>query len=326
VTGRGSEHIEVAIVGAGPAGIGVAVGLARHNVSPVALIDRGARLGGIPAKYEPTKGGVPTFVVWTHGRVVFGRHFIQPLIRKLDKTQAHQYLETEVLGVNPERRELTILSARLGKQALTANAVVLACGSREKSLAERGWIAGARPARIYSTMHLLDLLDANDCLPMRRPAIIGSDLIAFSAAAKLRAAGADESIMIDRHSRPRSNTAGRLYFRRWCTPAWRPAEGVVSIENTMTAKGLRFRDSLLAACDGAVVSGDLIPNSELALEAGLEVRMPERVPVAWPGYQLSEHGWFAAGNLLGQPHGAQWCYFNGLRVAKSVARYLKARR
>ena len=31
-------------------------------------------------------------------------------------------------------------------------------------------------------------------------------------------------------------------------------------------------------CDGAVISGELVPNSELAVSAGLDVPQPERIP------------------------------------------------
>ena len=31
---------------------------------------------------------------------------------------------------------------------------------------------------------------------------------------------------------------------------------------------------------------------------------------------------FAAGNILGGFHGAEWCYFNGQRAARSVVKYL----
>ena len=47
-----------------------------------------------------------------------------------------------------------------------------------------------------------------------------------------------------------------------------------------------------------------------------------RKPVVVEDYQLSASGWFAAGNILGGFHGAEWCFFNGRRVARSVVNYL----
>jgi thioredoxin reductase len=319
-----ADHFRVAIVGAGPAGIGTALGLAQQGVRSVALIDRAEALGGVPANYRRKEGGVPTFAVWTRGRVLFGQEFIERLSRKLDETDTARYLETQVLAADRDSRQLTILNPRAGKQDLAADAIVFACGAREKSRVERGWIAGSRPARVYYTLQLLNLLDGHEGLPMHRPAILGSDLIALSAAAELAASGADPVALIDQRSRPRASAAERLYFRRWCRPAWHAVKGPVEIEGDSAVEGVRITEEKRASCDGVVLSGELVPNSELVVAAGLEVAMPERVPVAGRGCGFSEPGWFGAGNIMGGFHGAQWCYFNGLRVARAVARYLKS--
>ncbi|MBT7735380.1 MAG: hypothetical protein HN707_10770, partial [Verrucomicrobia bacterium] len=47
----GGEHFKVAIIGGGPAGIGVAVGLAKRGIGPVVLIERRAGVGGTPMGY-----------------------------------------------------------------------------------------------------------------------------------------------------------------------------------------------------------------------------------------------------------------------------------
>jgi hypothetical protein len=300
----------------------VAVGLARREVSPVVLIDRAPTVGGVPSNYVPKEGGVPTFLVWTRARVMFGQDYARLLAGKLERTGTVRYLETQVLEADRSGRELTILSAQSGKQRIGADVIVLACGAREKSRAERGWIAGTRPARVFHTLEVLHLLDAREILPTHHPVVLGSDLVAFSAAAKLRAAGADEVTLADRRSRPAGGVAERLYFQRWCRPRWRAAEGAVQIEGELSAQSVRFDEIDSRECDGVLLSGELVPNSELAIGAGLEVEMPARVPVVGPESGLSEPGWFAAGNIIGGFHSAEWCYFNGLRVARVVARHL----
>ncbi len=76
-------------------------------------------------------------------------------------------------------------------------------------------------------------------------------------------------------------------------------------------------------CDGAILSGELVPNTELALLGGFDVELPGRQLVIDHCQQLSSPGWFAAGNILGGWHGAQWCFFNGRRLARQVAKYLE---
>ena len=60
-----------------------------------------------------------------------------------------------------------------------------------------------------------------------------------------------------------------------------------------------------------------------ALLGGLAVELPSRQLQLARGQALSEPGWFAAGNVLGGFHGAQWCYFNGRQAARRVANFLE---
>ena len=110
----------------------------------------------------------------------FGKQFVERIRGKLDQTATDLLLECQVVDVDRTMKSLTLISPRTGKTEIAAHAVVFACGAREKTRSERGWIAGHRPARQFYTMQLLQLLDDCHVLPMKRPAIIGSDLIAYS--------------------------------------------------------------------------------------------------------------------------------------------------
>ena len=257
------------------------------------------------------------------GRIVFGEEYANELRAKLSKTCVKVWLETHVHKIEPENKSLKVVNPFLGETIINADAIILACGSREKTIAERGWIMGARPPRIFFTRQILDWIDDHGCLPMHQPVIIGSDLIAYAAAAKLRAAGSSEPVIIDNCRRPKSPFLARQYFRRWSCPDYRGIIGEpIEMIGGAEASAVKLPNGELIRCDGVVLSGELIPNSELALAGGLEVETPSRIPVASRDYQFSEPGWFVAGNILGGFHGAEWCYFNGLKVAKSVAKYL----
>ena len=168
------------------------------------------------------------------------------------------------------------------------------------------------------------LLNAATNKNIVNPVIIGSDLIAYAAAAKLKSAGAANAVVVDNRRRPQCSFFERLYFRRWSQPIFHGVD-VKSVEvvGTKTASGVRLsKEDELIPCDGIVLCGELIPNSELALQGNLKVELPSRKPVFRRDYQLSESGWFAAGNMLGGFRGAEWCYFNGRRVARAVTKYL----
>ena len=316
------NHVKVAIVGSGPAGIGAAIGLARRGVGPIVLIERSYEIGGIPARYKAKNGRIRTIVSWKRGHVIFGQNFVNRLQRKLDKTDVQIWIESQVIKIDPDKRKLTLVNPREGKFHITADAIILACGAREKTMAERGWIAGSRSARVFFANHLLDLIDRHDILPSHNSAIIGSDLLAYSAAAKLKKAGASELTMIDTSHKPKCSFLERLYFKRWIHPKWRGLVKSAKIISTDSMEIITSPDNRRISCDGIFVSGELVPNTELAILGSLKVELSSRKLIVKSEFQLSTNGWFAVGNMLGGSRGAEWCYFNGLNCAKSVVKHL----
>jgi len=318
-----TKHFNIIIIGAGPAGVGAAIALAKHGIKSIAIIERSDKIGGIPSFYKKKKGGVRTFVRWSRGGIpVFGEDYAQWLEMQLIKTKVQIELQSQVLQIDAQKKILTLVSPEEGEVNYSADAIVMACGSREETAAERGWLVGSRPVRVIFTKQLLGLLDGNNLLPFKNPIIIGSDVIGYAAAAKLKAAGASDAVIVDNRNRPKCGFFERLYFRMWSNPNYQGLS-VKSIEVTgnKTASGVRLNGKNIP-CDGIVICGELIPNSELALNGNIKVELPSRKPVVAEDYQLSESGWFAAGNILGGFHGAEWCYFNGRRVARAVVNYL----
>jgi glycerol-3-phosphate dehydrogenase len=316
-------RVRVAIIGAGPAGVGAAVGLARAGVGEVLLLDRASQVGGIPAMYSAKPAGISTFTLLRRGRMISGGQFALRLQRKLGQTQTHLLLGAQVLHVDAGARKITFVAPDLGKQEVVADAIVFACGARESTVQERGWIVGRREARQFNTMQLLQLIDGRQALPLERPAIIGSDLVAYSAAAKLRAAGAKAVILCDRSRRPLARWYERLYLGRWRQPRWQPMDSHIAICGDRRVLRLQHDDGSIE-CDGVVVCGELVPNSELLLEAGLDVGSLSRIPTRRGRHALTALGTFAAGALLGGLHGADWCYQDGKRTAKVVVKYLES--
>jgi glycerol-3-phosphate dehydrogenase len=326
-TGNGPPEVKgryrVIIIGAGPAGISAAIELSRRGVRDVLLVDRANRSGGVPAKYEPKSNGVPTFIAWNRGRVQFGKQLVDLLEQKLAATDTSVWLDSQVIDVDRAEKRITVVNPQLGKTDVYADAMVFACGAREKTPGLRRWIAGYRPARQFYTMQLLQLLDEHHVTPLHHAMILGSDLIAYSAAAKLSAAGADAPALFDGSPRNRANWLARLYFRRWVHPVWRRAEEVV-VHGSKCVQHLEVSSGTFP-CDGLVISGELVPNSELLSLAGLHMGRPEGVPVRGRNNELSEPGWFVTGAEAGGFHGADWSCRDGRRTGKSVAVFLSAK-
>jgi len=324
-----APHFQVVIIGAGPAGIGAAVALSKRGIRSIALVERSDKVGGIPALYKSKRGGVRTFVRWSRGGIpVFGEEYARWLGLQLAKTEAQVLLQSQVIEIEAKEKRIVLVNPLEGQTTLTADAVIMACGAREETAAERGWVTGSRPVRVFFTKQLLQLIDGNGLLPMQNPVIIGSDLIAYAAAAKLEAAGSKNAVIVDIRDRPQCSFFERLYFRRWSNPKFRAvAAKSVEVVGSGAASGIRLpKENEIVPCDGIVICGELVPNSELALLGNFSVDLPSRKPVVVQGCQLSESGWFAAGNMLGGFHGAEWCYFNGRRVAQAVNKFLIVKR
>lgn len=319
---NGLKHYKVIIIGAGPAGVGAAVALAKQGLDSILIIERNKKIGGIPSFYEKKKGGVRTFIRWTRGGFpVFGEEYADWLNKKLIKTGAEIRLQSNVIDIESEGKSIVYVNPKEGKVELTADAIIMACGSREKNQAERGYLAGSRPARVLFGKQLLNFLNQGE-LPFKKPVIIGSDLIAYATAAKLRKAGAQNAIIVDIYNSPKCSFFERLYFRIWCKPDYQGKE-VKSIEilGEKVVSGISI-NGITIPCDGIVICGDLIPNSELALQGSIKVDIRSRLLDIGRNGQLSVPGWFATGNILGGFHGAEWCYFNGAKVAKQVIKYV----
>lgn len=318
-----TKHFNVIIIGAGPAGVGAAIALSKRGIKSIAIIERSDKIGGIPSFYKKKKGGVRTFVRWSRGGFpVFGEDYAQWLEKQLIKTTVRIELQSQVINIDAKKKILTLVSPEEGEVNYSADAIVMACGSREETPAERGWLAGSRPVRVLFTKQLLQLLDGNHLLPMNNPLIIGSDVIGYAAAAKLKAAGASDAVIVDNCSRPKCGFFERLYFRIWSNPDYQGLSAKsIEVTGNKIASGVKLNGKNIP-CDGIVICGELIPNSELALNGNIKVELHSRKPVVAKDYQLSEPGWFAAGNIIGGFHGAEWCYFNGKRVARAVANYL----
>ena len=197
----------VVIIGGGPAGLACAIELRRQGVSEVVVLDREQQAGGIPRHC-----GHQGFGLRDLRRALSGPAYARRYVELADEAGVVVRPEAMVTGWSGEALEVT---SPEGREALTASAIVLATGCRERPRAAR-LVPGSRPEGVFTTGLLQQL--AQQELPIGRWAlIVGAEHVSFSALLTLVHAGVDVVGMVTPYRRhqslPFAGTAAALRYR-----------------------------------------------------------------------------------------------------------------
>lgn len=314
-----TRHVEVLIIGGGPAGLTAAAALAPRVDGTVLVLDREAAAGGIPRHSDH-----PGYGLRDLHRFTTGPAYARTLTRRA--TDAGAVIETEstVTGwAGPRTVEVT---APTGRTQIRADAVVLATGARERPRSAR-LIPGDRPGGVYTTGHLQNLVHLRHGTVGRRAVVVGAELVSWSAVLTLREAGAETALMVSEHPSPESygvfNLAGRAVFR----PEIATRSRVTRITGRPHLESVEIEDLDTGArrtvpCDTLVLTGDWIPDHELARAAGLAMDPGSRGPVVDGALRTGQPGVFAIGNLVHPVDTADIAALDGTHVAAAVLAWL----
>jgi thioredoxin reductase len=309
---------EVAVIGAGPAGLACALGLRQRGIS-VAVIEREREPGGIPRHSAHTGFGLRDF-----RRLMGGPDYARRYGELARQAGVELITETMVTGVSGRRLQLT---GPDGRGELDPAAVVLATGCRERPRAAR-LVPGSRPAGVMNTSTLQQMVHLHGRRPGRRAVVVGAEHVSFSALMTLAHAGAGTVALLTELRRHQSvRGAAVAAALRYRARVW-PRSAIAAIHGAERVERVEVRDldsgalrSL--ACDLVVFSADWIPDHELAVAAGLELDRGTRGPRVDAALRTELPGVFAAGNLLHAAETADVCALDGRHLAASVAAHLR---
>ncbi|WP_432839483.1 NAD(P)/FAD-dependent oxidoreductase [Dactylosporangium sp. CA-092794] len=309
---------DVVIVGAGPAGLRAAADLAGDL--DVLVLEREAEAGGIPRHSEH-----PGYGLRDLRRFVDGPHYARLLRDRAAAAGATVLTEATATGWAGERS--LDVTAPGGRIRVDARAVVLATGARERPRAAR-LIPGDRAQGVFTTGHLQQSVHRGQHEAIgRRAVVVGGEAVAWSAALTLRHAGCRTVLMTTEHRRPDAYwifaEAGRVALgtpvatrTRVARIVGRPRVEAVEIEHLDTGRRRTI------ACDTVVLTGDWIPDNELARAAGLPLDPGTRGPLVDTALRTPRPGVFAAGNLLHPVDTADVAALDGAAVARHVRAHL----
>ncbi|MYW63363.1 FAD-dependent oxidoreductase [Streptomyces sp. SID8379] len=319
MTGAGSgaaRAVDVLIVGGGPAGLEAAKRLAAAGVGAVEVLER-----------EQAAGGTPRYCL--HGgfgprrRPLNGPAYASRAVWDAEAAGATVRTGVTALGWADSTTPALDTVGAHGHERITARAVLLATGARERPRAAR-LIPGTRPDGILTTGELQQSVHLFGQHVGTRAVVVGGAPVGHAALATLRSAGVAVTALITRS--PASAREADARLRHGVPVLTRTA--VTEILGHSRVAGVRVRHadgrSAVLPCDTLVLTGDFVPEDELARRGGLSMDPSTRGPRVDGGWHSTRSGVYALGNLVHVTWSARAAAAEGRRAAAAVLRDIRA--
>ena len=293
--------VDVAVVGAGPAGLAAALEARRSGAKRVLLIERDAELGGILQQCIHDGFGLHRF-----GRRMSGNQYAQAFIDEVEASGVEVRLGTMALEVTGAR-VIYACSKSEGMLEIEAGAVILAMGCRERT-ANQVLICGDRPAGVLTAGAVQRYVNMEGYLPGSRAVILGSGDIGLIMARRMTLEGIEVKAVYEVMPAPGGLTRNivqcldefniPLHLSTTVTRV-NGRKRVESVAVARVDKNLKPIPGTeeTVGCDLLVLAVGLIPENELSRGAGVALDPRTKGPVLDDVFMTSVPGVFACGNV-----------------------------
>ena len=306
-------EIDVAIVGAGPAGLSAAIELSRLGQKNTMVFDREAEAGGVPRHCGHTGFGIAEFK-----RPMTGPDYAQKLVESAQKYGVAFALRSTLIRI--EENVLTF-STPGGLQRYRARRTLLALGARETPRSSR-LVSGIRSPDIITTGALQRFVYLHGRKPFERAVIIGSESVSFSAIMTCRHAGIEVAAMIEEE--PRINMFAPLkpaaeYLLK--VPVHTDVKHITIEGEGKTITGVTLQRNgteEFIACDGVIFSGEFTPEGSIMQASFSRFNARNNSAYVTQNFQTDDARFFVAGNALRGALTAFKCYFEGRQSAQHI--------
>ena len=295
------EAPDIAVIGAGPAGLAAASSAREYGVKDVMVIERDRGVGGILQQCIHNGFGLHYFK-----QDLTGPEYASRFAQRAEEFGVRYKLNTMVLDIG----EGKILAVNPGEGMLEVRpkSIVLAMGCREKTRDSLG-IPGTRPTGIFTAGLAQRLINVEGYMPGRKVVVLGSGDVGLIMARRFVLEGAEVRAVVEIMSHPGGLLRNVVQCLNDFGIPLLLSHTIVNIKG-----GNRIRSVVIARvdedfnpvpgteeeieCDTLLLSVGLIPENELSEKAGVEIDPGTGGPVVDEFMHTSVEGIFACGNVL----------------------------
>ncbi|MBL4602706.1 MAG: FAD-dependent oxidoreductase [Emcibacteraceae bacterium] len=306
-------QVDVAIIGAGPAGLAAATELRKRGIKSIIILERESEAGGIPRHC-----GHPPFGMREFYRVLTGPKYAARLVEQATNAGAKILTRHSVTCILPHG-ELEVATPN-GMINIAAKRVLIATGVREKPRSAR-LVTGTRPQGITTTGALQSMIYLKGLIPFKRPVIVGTELVSFSAIMTAFKGGIKPVAMIEKNNRITARHPCELIASFKHVPIYFNTE-LETIVGTSKVEGVNVThngESRMIDCDGVIFTGNFTPEVSLARLSHLKIDPASGGLEIDQFARCSDPAYFAAGNILRPVETAGWSYREGRTVGALIA-------
>ena len=296
------KDIDVAVIGAGPAGMAAAIRAKEAGAEHVVLMERAEELGGLLHQCVHNGFGVLYF-----NEDLTGPEYGHRFIEKVMDTGVTPLLETMVVRLDKDR-QIGAVNTREGFISFRPKSVVLAMGCRERSRGALN-IPGSRPAGVLTAGTAQRFVNVEGFIPGKKVVILGSGDIGMIMARRMTLEGARVEAVVEILPyiggliRNEVQCLHDFDIPLFLNHTVMQIHGEERVEAVTVAQVDGNRQPIPGTgrtieCDTLLLSVGLIPENELSIMAGVQLDPVTGGALVDETRQTNINGVFAGGNVL----------------------------